>query len=291
MKFAFIAETKVAFSIVMMCRVLNVSTSGFHAWSGRAVSAHADRDGELAGRVRAAHAASHGRYGSPRVHAELRASGERVGRKRVARLMKSAGLAARTRRRFRITTDSKHAFPIAPNVLERDFTASKPNQAWVTDITFVWTQEGWLYVAAILDLFSRRVVGWATSANVDRHLALSALNNALQTRRPPAGLVHHSDRGSTYASGDYRRALETHDIECSMSRKGDCWDNAVAESFFASLKREVHEVDRFESRAQASLIIGDYIDRFYNVQRRHSTIAYKSPVEFELMYYSRSRAA
>jgi putative transposase len=290
-KFAFIAEQKVAFSIVMMCRVLDVSTSGYHAWNGRPVAAHAHREGELDGRVREAHAASKGRYGSPRVHAELRASGERVGRKRVARIMKNAGLTGRKRRRFQSTTDSRHAFPIAPNVLERDFTATEPNQAWVTDITFIWTHEGWLYLAAILDLFSRRVVGWATSTNVDRHLALSALENALRTRRPSEGLVHHSDRGSTYASGDYRRALDAHEIECSMSRKGDCWDNAVAESFFASLKREVDEIDRFESRAQAHLTIGDYIDNFYNVQRRHSTIGYKSPVEFELMYYTRSRAA
>ncbi len=291
MKFAFIAEPKVAFSIVVLCRALEVSTSGYYAWIGRPVAAHAGRDAELDVRVRAAHAGSKGRYGSPRVHAELRANGEHVGRKRIARLMKRAGLAGRRRRRFQATTDSKHAFPIAPNVLERDFTATEPNQAWVTDITFLWTQEGWLYLAVILDLFSRRVVGWATSANVDRHLALDALDSALRARRPSRGLVHHSDRGSTYASGDYRRALATHGIECSMSRKGDCWDNAVAESFFASLKREVEEIDRLESRAQAVLILGDYIERFYNLRRRHSTIGYKSPVEFELMEYTRSRVA
>jgi transposase InsO family protein len=290
-KFAFIAEQKVAFSIVVLCRALEVSTSGYYAWIGRPVAAHAGRDAELDVRVRAAHAGSKGRYGSPRVHAELRANGEHVGRKRIARLMKRAGLAGRRRRRFQATTDSKHAFPIAPNVLERDFTATEPNQAWVTDITFLWTQEGWLYLAVILDLFSRRVVGWATSANVDRHLALDALDSALRARRPSRGLVHHSDRGSTYASGDYRRALATHGIECSMSRKGDCWDNAVAESFFASLKREVEEIDRLESRAQAVLILGDYIERFYNLRRRHSTIGYKSPVEFELMEYTRSRVA
>lgn len=291
MKFAFISEQKVAFSIVSLCRVLDVSSSGYHAWNGRPVASHAERDAILDGHVRAAYAASKGRYGSPRVHAELRARGEHVGRKRVARLMKRAGLAGRKRRRFQATTDSKHAFPIAPNVLERDFTATEPNRTWVTDITFVWTQEGWLYLAVILDLFSRRVVGWATSANVDRHLALTALADALEARRPRPGLVHHSDRGSTYASGDYRRVLDAHRIECSMSRKGDCWDNSVAESFFASLKREVDEIDRFESRAQATVIIRDYIDRFYNLQRRHSTIGYSSPVEFELMHYTRSRAA
>ena len=291
MKFAFITEQKVAFSIVALCRVLEVSTSGYHAWSGRPMAPHARRDAELDVRVRAAYAASKGRYGSPRVHAELRASGDRVGRKRVARIMKRAGIAGKKRRRFQATTDSNHAFPIAPNVLERDFTAIEPNQAWVTDITFLWTQEGWLYLAVILDLFSRRVVGWATSSNVDRHLALAALDNALRARRPSRGLVHHSDRGSTYASSDYRRALDAHGIECSMSRKGDCWDNAVAESFFASMKREVDEIDRLESRAQANVIVSDYIDRFYNLQRRHSTIGYRSPVEFELIEYTQSGAA
>jgi transposase InsO family protein len=218
------------------------------------------------------------------VHAELQATGQRVGRKRVARLMRENDLAARTRRRFRTTTDSKHGFPIAPNVLERDFTALGPDQAWVTDITFVSTMQGWLYLAVILDLFSRRVVGWATSRNVDRHLALAALDMALTHRRPTAGLVHHSDRGSTYASGDYRKALDARGIECSMSRQGDCWDNAVAESFFASMKREMEDIDDFESCAGATLSIGEYIDGFYNFQRRHSTIDYNSPVEFELIH-------
>ena len=291
MKFAFVAEERASYPVAFLCRVLGVSASGYYAWHARPRSVRTGRDHELGARIRAAHAASKGRYGSPRVHAELRASGEHVGRKRVARLMKQAHLAGRTRRRFRKTTDSNHAFPIAPNVLERDFSATAPNQAWVTDITFLWTQQGWLYLAAILDLFSRRVVGWATSANVDRHLALAALDHALRTRRPSHGLVHHSDRGSTYASADYRSALASHDIQCSMSRKGDCWDNAVAESFFASLKREVENIEDFESHAQANAVLVDYIDRFYNVQRRHSTIGYRSPVEFELMHATERRAA
>jgi putative transposase len=291
MKFAFIAEDEVAFPIAVLCRVLGVSPSGYYAWAGRPASARVQRDEELGARVRTAHAASKGRYGSPRVHAELRANGEKVGRKRVARLMKAAHLAGRKRRKFKSTTDSNHAFPIAPNVLERDFTATAPNEAWVTDITAIWTREGWLYLAAILDLFSRRVVGWATSANIDRHLALAALATAVGDRRPREGLVHHSDRGSTYASSDYRGALEAHGLECSMSRKGDCWDNAVAESFFASLKREVEEIDHVVSRAQGHALIAEYIERFYNLQRRHSTIAYRSPIEFELMYYAQSRAA
>ena len=290
MKFAFISEEKVAFPIAALCRVLAVSTSGYHASCARPRSSRGRRDEELSERVAAAHLASKRRYGSPRVHAELKAAGERVGRKRVARLMREKNLAARARRRFRATTDSKHAFPIAPNVLERDFTAAAPNEAWVTDITFLWTAQGWLYLAVILDLFSRRVVGWATSQNVDRHLALAALDKAIALRRPGAGLVHHSDRGSTYASHEYRRALESGDIECSMSRKGDCWDNAVAESFFASLKRELEELDDVESRAGATHYIAEYIDGFYNLQRRHSAINYKSPVEFELMHSVKAAA-
>lgn len=290
MKFAFISEEKVAFPIVVLCRVLAVSPSGYYASCGRPKSSHARRDEELSQQVAAAHLASKRRYGSPRVHAELQATGEQVGRKRVARLMREEKLAARTRRRFRATTDSKHSFPVAPNVLERDFTATAPNQVWVTDITFLWTAQGWLYLAVILDLFSRRVVGWATSQNVDRHLALAALDNALVLRRPRAGLIHHSDRGSTYASSDYRKALENRGIECSMSRSGDCWDNAVAESFFSSLKRELEEIDDLESRAGATHYIAEYIDGFYNLQRRHSAINYNSPIEFELIH-SANRAA
>jgi putative transposase len=291
MKFAFITEEKVAFPVAALCRLLVVSPSGYYAALGRPRSRHACRDEHLAEQVTEAHLASKRRYGSPRIHAEIKAAGERVGRKRVARLMRERKLAARTRRRFRTTTDSKHDFPIAPNVLERDFTTSAPDRAWVTDITFVWTAQGWLYLAVILDLFSRRVVGWATSQNVDRYLALAALDTALARRRPGAGLIHHSDRGSTYASGDYRKALAARSIKCSMSRKGDCWDNSVAESFFSTLKRELEGIDAFESRAGATLSIGDYIDGFYNLQRRHSAIGYTSPVEFELIHSAKRAAA
>ena len=217
MKFAFISQEQVAFPVSVLCRVLEVSASGFYASRGRADSARAQRDVELGVHVAAAHMASKRRYGSPRVHAELHAQGHLVARKRVARLMREGNLVARRRRRFRVTTDSRHAFPVAPNVLQRDFTAAAPNETWVTDITFLWTKEGWLYLAVILDLFSRRVVGWAMSENVDRHLALAALDMALVRRRPSGSLVHHSDRGSTYASEDYRFALEKRGIECSMS--------------------------------------------------------------------------
>jgi putative transposase len=224
-KFAFISAERVAFPISRLCRLLAVSPSGYYASQKRPVSSHARRDAELAVRVTAVHIASRKRYGSPRVHADLLANGQRVGRKRVARIMRERRLVARMRRCFCTTTDSKHAFPIAPNIVARKFSASGPDQTWVTDITFISTGQGWLYLAIILDLFSRRVVGWATSQNIDRHLALAALDMALTRRRPTRGLVHHSDRGSTYAATDYRKALQARGFKCSMSGKGDCWDS------------------------------------------------------------------
>jgi transposase InsO family protein len=284
MKFAFISEKRVAFPVAVLCRVLAVSSSGYYASLGCPISKHALRDQELLKQVRSSHVESKRRYGSPRVLADLKASGERVGCKRVARLMRENRLVALARRRFRKTTDSKHDFPIAPNLLGRDFTAVKPNASWVTDITFIWTLQGWLYLAVIIDLFSRRVVGWATSRNVDRHLALAALDMAIRQRHPSDDLVHHSDRGSTYASGDYRKALEKEGIECSMSRKGDCWDNAVAESFFSTLKREMEDIDHLESWQAANISIAEYIDGFYNLRRRHSALNYNSPIEFELIH-------
>jgi len=204
--------------------------------------------------------------------------------------MREKHLTARVRRRFRTTTDSKHTYPIAPNVIDRDFTAAAPDRVWVTDITFLWTRQGWLYLAVILDLFSRRVVGWATSENVDRHLALAALDMATNHRHPAAGLVHHSDRGSTYAAGDYQAALTARGFECSMSRKGDCWDNAVSESFFATLKREMDSADGLESRAVGTAAVREYIS-YYNARRRHSAINYTTPIEFELLQSASKKAA
>lgn len=281
MKFAFIAQ-EVAFPVGTMCRVLGVTRSGFYAWKKRPKPARLKTDAQLAVTVAAVHQRSRKVYGSPRVHEELKARGVCVGRKRVARLMRENGLQGRRKRRFKRTTDSQHNGPIAPNLLARDFTETAPNRAWVTDVTAIATDQGWLYLAVMLDLFSRRVVGWATSSNNDTTLALDALQTALKARRPAPGLLHHSDRGSPYASSDYRATLRAHRVRRSMSRKGDCWDNAVAESFFATLRAELVDHEHYAARYEAKLSIGDYIDNFYNVERRHSSLGYLNPIEFEL---------
>lgn len=281
MKFGFIQTEKATYPVRMMCRTLLVSASGFYAWCRRGLSPRVREDAALKVEIRAAHAASGKTYGSPRVHEELKAEGQHVGRKRVARLMREEGLEGQRKRRFRVTTDSRHSYPVAANALNRDFTASAPNKVWVTDITYIWTREGWIYLAAILDLFSRRVVGWSADSFIDRTLAIDALRMALRTRLPEPGLIHHSDRGIQYASGDYQRLLREHSITCSMSRKGDCWDNAVAESFFSTLKAELVYRTDFVSRSQAFALLFEYIEAFYNGRRRHSALGYVSPVEHE----------
>jgi len=241
--------------------------------------------------AREAHLKGRRAYGSPRVHRELRTAGRRVGRKRVARVMREANIAAKHKRRFVRTTDSNHVNPIAPNVLQREFTTDAPNKVWVTDITYIPTRQGWLYLAVIVDLFSRRVVGWAMEATMETDLVLSALRMALAQRRWPRALRHHSDRGSQYASGEYRRVLELHGITASMSRKGNCWDNAVAESFFGSLKKEyVHDVT-FRTREEARSGIFEWIEVFYNRQRLHSTLDYMTPDQFEREQRAGQKAA
>jgi putative transposase len=279
-KFVFIAAEKAVYPVGVLCDVLEVSRSGYYAWSKRAEPARAKSDAQLKAQIAAVHETSRHTYGSPRVHAALRGKGVRVGKKRVERLMREDGIKAHQKRRFRRTTDSNHTHPIASNVLDRQFTVSAPNKVWVTDVTYISTHEGWLYLAAILDLFSRRVVGWATSATNDRALALDAL--ALRARRSAAGLLHHSDRGSPYASEDYRHVLHQRGLVASMSRSGDCWDNAVAESFFATLKTELVDHEHYPTRAAATASIGDYVERFYNPARLHSHLGYKSPIEFGL---------
>ena len=291
MTFARVDAEKAVWPIAIQCEALGVSRSGYYAWRGRPEAPRVKSDAELVVEIKVAHKTGRGAYGSPRVHRELRANGRRVGKKRIERLMRQEGIVAKKKRRFRRTTDSNHPDPIAPNILERDFEVALPNTAWVTDVTYVWTHEGWLYLAAILDLYSRRVVGWAASACNDRALALDALARATSTRKPAAGLLHHSDRGSVYASGDYGEALAKIGAIKSMSRKGDCWDNAVAESFFATIKGEMIDHEEYETRAEAIAAIDDYIDAFYNTRRRHSTIGYVSPIEFEMMFMREESAA
>ncbi len=281
MRFAFIAAEKACFPVALMCRILAVSRAGFYAWGRRPPARRTRQDGSLAVAVAAIYAEHHGRYGSPRVQMELRERGQRSGRKRIARLMRAQGLRARPRRRYRTTTDSRHGLPVSPNLLARRFTVAQPNTAWVTDMTYLWTAQGWLYLAVVIDLFSRRVVGWSMSERIDRKLALDALRMALAQRRPQPGLIHHSDRGSQYASGDYQQLLATNGIVGSMSRRGDCWDNAVAESFFASLKLELVYQVPWRTRAEVRTAIFEYRELFYNRRRRHSSLGYLSPVEFE----------
>jgi putative transposase len=280
-RFAFIGAEKAAYPVRLLCRTLQVSRAGFYAWHTRPPAPRTRADERLGLEIAAIHAESRQRYGSPRVHAELADRGCRTSRKRVARLMRDRGLAARRRRRFRVTTHSRHPFPIAPNVLARQFERAVPDQAWVTDITYIPTGEGWLYLAVIVDLCSRFAVGWAMSERVTDDLTLDALGMALARRRPAAGLMHHSDRGSQYASGDYQRLLAQHGIVCSMSRRGDCWDNAVAESFFATVKVELVHDAAWATRAAARTELFDYLELFYNGQRRHSALGYLSPRAFE----------
>jgi putative transposase len=279
-RFRFIATEKVHHSLSLLCRCLRVTRSGFYAWQGRPESTRAKRDRQLKVLVHASFAASKQRYDSPRIHRDLLEQKERVSRKRIIRLMQEDGLKARVRKRFTCTTMSDHNQPVASNLLDREFTADAPNQRWVGDTTeFVIGESGKLYLAAILDLFSRFVVGWAVSAVNDRHLVLATLTMALNRRCPDTGLLHHSDRGCTYASEDYQRRLEAHGITCSMSRTGDCYDNAVMEAFFSTLKIEL--ADRFESCSHAKRELFEYIEVFYNQRRRHSTIGYVSPAVFE----------
>ena len=284
MRFSFIRVEKAFYPLTVLCRVLEVSRSGFYAFEKRGSSRRETSDRQLTVEIRAAHKKSRRIYGSPRIHLELRDQKRRVGRKRVARLMRQEGIIGRRRRRFCRTTDSGHGLPVAENILDRKFETSKPNQAWVADITYIPTMAGWLYLAAILDLFSRRVVGYAMSHRIDGQLVLDALEAALRHRRALPGLLFHTDQGSQYAGDDHQAALRKRGFVCSMSRRGNCWDNAVAESFFGTLKSDL-AIDRpYPSREIGRAVISDYIDGFYNPERRHSTLDYLSPIEYELKH-------
>lgn len=280
MKYAWIAGERAHFPVARMCVLLEVSRSGFYAWQHRPASARARVDAQLGAVLRACYAHHRGKYGRPRLTRELREAGYAVNSKRVRRLMLREGLTARRRRRFVRTTDSRHALPVAPNLLERDFNASAPNQKWVADITYVDTAEGWLYVALVMDLFSRRLVGWAMSDRIDRRLTADALTLALGMRDPPAGLLHHSDRGSQYCAHDYRQALDARGMTVSMSRRANCYDNAPMESANGTLKVERVYDEHYATRQQAIDDLTDYIG-YYNTERRHSALDYDSPVQFE----------
>ncbi len=281
MKYQFIAEHRHEYPITIMCRVLEVSVSGYYAWCHRTPSQHSREDAQLAEQVKTAFQANRGVYGSPRVHAELQAQGITCARKRVARLMREQGLAARRPRHRTITTQSEQGAQVAPNLLQRDFSADEPNTKWVADTTYIWTAEGWLYLAVVLDLFARMVVGWSMATIQDATLVGQALQMALTRRRPQAGLLHHSDRGSTYTSESYQALLQQEGMVVSMSRTADCYDNAAMESFFHSFKGECIDGESFQTRAQARSSTFEYIECFYNRSRRHSTLQYMSPLMYE----------
>jgi putative transposase len=281
LKFQFIADHQQEYPVTVMCDVLEVSVSGFYAWRKREPSQHRREDGELAERIKDAFQSNRCVSGSPRIPAELRAQGIHCARKRVARLMQERELVAKHPRHRTVTTKNEEGAAVAPNLLQQDFHADQPNQKWASDTTYIWTQEGWLFLAVVLDLFSRMVVGWSMAAVQDATLVINALNMALARRCPQAGLLLHSDRGSTYKSESYLALLQQNGMLVSMSRTANCYDNAVTETFFHSFKGESIDQECFQSRAQARQCTFDYIETFYNRIRRHSTLQYMSPVELE----------
>jgi putative transposase len=279
--FAFIDAEKARYSVQRLCAVLRVSPSGYYAWRGRPIVTPRVRANRgLRARIRAIHAASRGRYGSPRVHRALHADGERVGRNRVIRLMRLERLRGRPRRRFQLTTQTDPTRAVAPNLLNQVFEAAAPNRVWTADITALPTREGWLYLAVLLDLYSRRIVGWAVRPTLDTDLVCAAWQQAVVRRAPGHGLIHHSDRGCQYTSARYQALLEAHGVRCSMSRRGNCWDNAPTESFFRTLKVELDD-DVWSTRQAAARAVADFIEQFYNRDRLHSSLNYQSPATFE----------
>jgi transposase InsO family protein len=280
-RYGFVKKGAGRYPVSALCRSVGVSTSGYYGWCGRPESERVKGNRRLLMEIREIHEGPRRCYGSPRVHEELMARGIGCSRGRVERLMRVEGIRARYKRRWRATTDSGHGEPVAPDLLGRQFDIAELDRVWMSDITFIWTEEGWEYLAAVLDACSRRVVGWAMDRTIDRGLVLAAVERAIRERCPERGLVHHSDRGRQYASADYRTLLSKHGMICSMSRKGDCWGNAVAESFFHSLKAECVSWKRYRTREEARQDVFRYIELFYNRARRHSSLGYASPEEFE----------
>ena len=283
MRFRFIEDHRADYPVMIMCGALEVSPAGYYAWRSRPESQRSTANRDLLDHIARVHRDTRGRYGSPRIHVELKAQGRGASRGRIERLMRRHGIRAIMARPRRVrTTDSRHDHPIAPNLLNRNFSAAAPNQVWLTDITCVETDQGWLYLAAVMDLYSRRIVGWAMDDHLRTELPLAALNMAISTRKPGANLIHHSDRGVQYASTDYRAALWAAGIQASMSRRADCYDNAPMESFFHTLKTEQVYHQQYATRDQAKSDIFAYIEGFYNRTRRHSSIGYKTPIQIEL---------
>ena len=283
MRFRFIEDRRADYPVTILCEVLGVSSAGYYAWRSRPESRRSAANRDLVDDIRRIHRDTRGRYGSPRIHAELTAQGRGVSRGRIERLMRRHGIRAiMARPRWVRTTDSHHDLPIAPNLLNRNFTATAPNQIWLADITYVETDQGWLYLATVLDLYSRKIVGWAMCDHLRTDLPMAALRMAISAQRPAAGLIHHSDRGVQYASEDYRKAIKSAGFLPSMSRRADCYDNAPMESFFHTLKTELVYHTHYATRAEATRDIFAYIEGFYNRTRRHSAIGYISPIEMEL---------
>ena len=281
MRFAFVEEHRHDIPVTRLCQIMDVSPRGYRAWRNRPVSASQRKDLVVLAHIRDQFEQSLGSYGRPRMTEELKELGLAVGHRRVGRLMKENGIKVRRNKKFKATTDSNHSFNIAPNLLDRDFSAARPNRKWAGDISYVWTQEGWLYLAVILDLHSRRVIGWAVSNRMKRDLAIRALNMAIALRQPPKGCIHHTDRGSQYCSHDYQKILRLHGFKVSMSGTGNCYDNAAVETFFKTIKAELLWQRSWPTRRAAELAIFEYINGFYNPRRRHSALGWKSPFAFE----------
>ena len=281
MKYGFIRDHAIDYPVKLLCRMLNVQRSAYYDWRDRPGKVITPEELSLRRRMKQLFAASRDSLGSRMMMKNLREEGFEIGRDKTRRLMKALKLKVKQKRKYKVTTDSKHNFPVAKNVLDRDFSPSAPNQAWGTDITYFWTQEGWIYLAVVIDLYSRRVVGWSIDRRMKKALVMRALMMAANLRKPPPGLIHHSDRGSQYASHDYQKLLKQHGMICSMSRKGNCWDNAPVESFFSSLKREWTGDRWYRTRQEAIADVREYVAVYYNSKRLHSTLGYTTPMNYE----------
>jgi putative transposase len=282
MKYRFISDHREIFRVGRMCNILDVSRSGYYAWLRRPESLRKKENRKLAIKIKVIHGQKRKTYGSPRIHQELNENGVKCSRKRVARIMKQEGVRAIVPRKYKATTDSKHNLPVAPNLLKQDFDIKEPNKVWLADITYISTIEGWLYLAAIMDLGCRRIKGWSMSNRLTKELVLDALKMAVCNNPKAAGVIHHSDRGSQYASAEYQKLLKDNGMICSMSRKGNCWDNAPMESFFHTLKTEWVYGLKYKTRQEAKASLFEYIEIFYNRQRRHSALQYMNPCQYEL---------